>query len=50
MARLTNSGARIEKLTDHSKMVTNVQTVFDGTGMKMKNKDRQNENYYNGRR
>ena len=45
MARLTNSGARIEKMTDRSKMVTNVQTVFDGTGMKMKN-----ENYYNGRR
>ena len=50
MARLTNSGARIEKMTDRSKMVTNVPTVSNDTGMKKINKDRQNENYRDGRR
>lgn len=34
MARLTNFGSIIEKMTDRSKMVANVQTVFNCTGMK----------------
>ena len=34
MARLTNFGSIIEKMTDRSKMVPNVQTVFNCTGMK----------------